>query len=173
MAWTTPRSWSAGETVTSTILNTHVRDNLNAIVSPPYAYIRATTATSVGGSAYANISFNTEVVDTDGLYTSASPTRLTIATAGLYMLAGGYSLALTAGTLATAHFSVNGGLLPHSGTSVICGATGQNAGLSLTCFYRLSVGDYVELATYSNRTAVNTYTSNGDIAFMQIRWMGP
>jgi hypothetical protein len=173
VAWTTPRSWSAGETVTSTILNTHVRDNLNAIVSPPYAYIRATTATSVGDSAYTYISFNTQVVDTDNLYTSASPTRLTIATAGLYMLTGGYSLALTAGTLATARFSVNRGLLPHSGTSVICGATGQNAGLSLTCFYQLSVGDYVELTAYSNRTAVNTFTSNGDIAFMQARWMGP
>jgi len=173
VAWTSPRSWVAGETVTSTVMNTHVRDNLNAIVSPPYAYIRATTATSVGGSGYANISFNTEVFDTNGLYTSASPTRLTIATAGLYMLAGGYSLALTAGTLATAHFSVNGGLLPHSGTSVICGATAQNAALSLTCLYRLSVGDYVELASYSTRTAVNSLTSSGDMAFMQARWMGP
>lgn len=173
MAWTTPRSWSTGETVTSTILNTHVRDNLNAIVSPPYAYIRATTATSVGGSAYVNISFNTEIVDTDSMYTSAAPTRLTIATAGLYMLAGGYSLALTANNIASARFSLNGGLLTHSGTSVICGATAQNAVLSLTCFYRLSVGDYIELATWSNRTAVNTFVSAGDVAFMQARWMGP
>jgi hypothetical protein len=173
VAWTSPRSWVSGETVTSTILNTHVRDNLNAIVSPPYAYIRATTATSVGGSASANISFNTEIVDTDNLYTSASPTRLTIATAGLYMLAGGYSLALSAGALANARFRVNGGLLQHSGTSVICGATGQNATLSLTCFYRLSVGDYVELASFSNGSAVNTFVSQGDTAFMQVRWMGP
>ena len=28
MAWTTPRTWVAGETVTDTIMNTHVRDNL-------------------------------------------------------------------------------------------------------------------------------------------------
>lgn len=28
MAWTTPRTWSTGEVVTSTIMNTHVRDNL-------------------------------------------------------------------------------------------------------------------------------------------------
>lgn len=33
MAWTTPRTWSAGETVTATIMNTHVRDNLNALAS--------------------------------------------------------------------------------------------------------------------------------------------
>jgi hypothetical protein len=31
MAWTTPRTWSAGETVTATIMNTHIRDNLNIL----------------------------------------------------------------------------------------------------------------------------------------------
>lgn len=31
MAWTTPRNWVVGEVVTSTLLNTHVRDNLNAV----------------------------------------------------------------------------------------------------------------------------------------------
>lgn len=29
MAWTAPRTWVTSETVTSTIMNTHVRDNLN------------------------------------------------------------------------------------------------------------------------------------------------
>lgn len=33
MAWTTPRTWNPGETVTATIMNTHVRDNLNVIKS--------------------------------------------------------------------------------------------------------------------------------------------
>ncbi len=35
MTWTSPRTWSAGETVTPTIMNTHVRDNLNALKAPP------------------------------------------------------------------------------------------------------------------------------------------
>jgi len=30
MAWTTPRTWSTGEVVTASIMNTHIRDNLNA-----------------------------------------------------------------------------------------------------------------------------------------------
>lgn len=29
MAWTTPRTWVAGEVVTASIMNTHVRDNLD------------------------------------------------------------------------------------------------------------------------------------------------
>lgn len=32
MAWTTPRTWVAGETVTAALMNTHVRDNLSTIL---------------------------------------------------------------------------------------------------------------------------------------------
>lgn len=31
MGWTTPRTWVSGEVVTDTLLNTHLRDNLNAL----------------------------------------------------------------------------------------------------------------------------------------------
>jgi hypothetical protein len=33
MAYTTPRTWTAGETVTAALMNTHLRDNLTAIVT--------------------------------------------------------------------------------------------------------------------------------------------
>jgi hypothetical protein len=35
MSWTTPRTWTADELVTATMMNTHIRDNLNALKSPP------------------------------------------------------------------------------------------------------------------------------------------
>ena len=35
MAWTTPRTWVANDLVGATLLNTHLRDNLNALKSPP------------------------------------------------------------------------------------------------------------------------------------------
>jgi len=31
MAWIAPRTWVAGETVTAALMNTHLRDNLNAL----------------------------------------------------------------------------------------------------------------------------------------------
>lgn len=31
MAWTTPRTWNAGEVVTAALMNLHVRDNLNVL----------------------------------------------------------------------------------------------------------------------------------------------
>ena len=34
MAWTTPKTWTAGELVTESTLNTHVRDNQNVLKTP-------------------------------------------------------------------------------------------------------------------------------------------
>ena len=36
MAWTTPRTWVNAETVTHTLMNTHVRDNLNAVCTAAF-----------------------------------------------------------------------------------------------------------------------------------------
>jgi len=35
MAWTSPRTWVAGELVTAALMNAHVRDNLIALKDPP------------------------------------------------------------------------------------------------------------------------------------------
>lgn len=56
MAWKTPRTWVTGETVTSTQLNAHVRDNLNALYvatvpRQPTWYITGTIATGTNKSA--------------------------------------------------------------------------------------------------------------------------
>jgi hypothetical protein len=47
MAWTAPRTWIAGEVVTASLMNTHVRDNFKAI-----CYLHDTTVVNyaTGGS---------------------------------------------------------------------------------------------------------------------------
>jgi hypothetical protein len=35
MAWTTPKTWNVDELLTAANLNTHLRDNLNALKAPP------------------------------------------------------------------------------------------------------------------------------------------
>ncbi len=37
MVWTAPRTWTAGEVVTASIMNAHVRDDLNALRTPAVA----------------------------------------------------------------------------------------------------------------------------------------
>lgn len=45
MAWTAPRTWVAAETVTASLMNTHVRDNLKAIGDAWTSYTPTWTAT--------------------------------------------------------------------------------------------------------------------------------
>jgi hypothetical protein len=46
MAWTTPRTWVAGEVVTAALLNTHLRDNLDALGNPATPWIAPTALNS-------------------------------------------------------------------------------------------------------------------------------
>jgi hypothetical protein len=59
MAWTTPKRWSFNELVTAAMLNTHVRDNLNAsetaIVSTAGDMVYATAANTVTRIAAASV----------------------------------------------------------------------------------------------------------------------
>ena len=51
MAWTTPRTWVAGELVTELLMNTYIRDNQSAIVATTGAYVNAVVGPhAIGGS---------------------------------------------------------------------------------------------------------------------------
>lgn len=49
MAWTTPRTWVAGEVVTSALMNTHLRDNMNQAIGPAATTVSALN-TAWGGT---------------------------------------------------------------------------------------------------------------------------
>jgi len=70
MSWSTPRTWVTDEVVTATMMNTHVRDNLNALKAPPTDHYECDEA-----SDYTTTS--TTFVDVD-----ATNLALTITTAG-------------------------------------------------------------------------------------------
>jgi hypothetical protein len=48
MAWTAPRTWVAGETLTAALLNTHLRDNLKALGDSWTAYTPTLTNWTLG-----------------------------------------------------------------------------------------------------------------------------
>lgn len=62
MAWTTPRTWVDNEDVTASLMNTHVRDNLNELrdpgdwtsYTPTIANLSTSTYTATGYYQYVN-----------------------------------------------------------------------------------------------------------------------
>lgn len=62
MAWTTPKTWATNDPMDASTLNTHVRDNLNALKAPPTASYKlnesanySTTSTSFADIDAANL----------------------------------------------------------------------------------------------------------------------
>ena len=76
MAWTAPKNWTTGEALTASDMNVHIKDNLNALKTPPTAHYECNE-----GSDYQTTS--TSFVDVDG-----TNLRLTITTTGGDVLVG-------------------------------------------------------------------------------------
>lgn len=57
MAWTSPRTWVSGETVTAALLNTHLRDNLLALGGTTAAWVSFTPALQQGAGLTITIQY--------------------------------------------------------------------------------------------------------------------
>lgn len=109
-------------------------------------------------AALAAVTFDTELADTDGMHSSGSPTRITIQTAGWYLI--GFSGQLAADTdyqRLLARIRLNGSTELSSnqnpGTTVSAPQTLETSTVSL-----LSVGDYVEVMVFQAEAGTQTHT---------------
>lgn len=90
MSWSTPRTWTAGELATASLLNTHLRDQLDFLkVMSEWILLVHTEAQNTGGGtatsgAWETPTLNTEVLDDYGRCTLAS-NQFTLA-AGKYLV---------------------------------------------------------------------------------------
>jgi len=76
MSWSTPRTWTAGELATASLLNTHLRDQLDFLKAPPTgsktlneAANYTTNATSFADVDSTNLSFTLNTAGGDVLIT--------------------------------------------------------------------------------------------------------
>lgn len=66
MAWTTPRTWNAGETVTSTLMNTYIRDNQNALRFAEYSSVTDAPNSGTGETNLHSYSVPANTLSADG-----------------------------------------------------------------------------------------------------------
>lgn len=84
-----PATWVASTVVTSTQLNTEIRDTETFLISPPSAFIYQQTAqTLTTGGAGQLITFDTaqyQLIDTNVWSAGTNPSRITFKTAGYHL----------------------------------------------------------------------------------------
>lgn len=96
MAYTTDRTWVAGEVVTAAYLNTYLRDNVKWLsTDKPMCRTYNTPGQSVAASSTVTLTYNTDRFDNADLHatTGANTNRITIPTGG----AGKYVFGLWTG----------------------------------------------------------------------------
>ena len=74
MSWTAPRTWAAGETLTAALLNTHLRDNLNAIREREAWFSAAAGTIIVGSGTHRLNAFEARTINTCIAFVDTAPT---------------------------------------------------------------------------------------------------
>lgn len=137
-----------------------IEGNLNdGVVNQRGAKVHRTGNKAIGASATVTIDFDVVDVDAESMWDAATPTRLTIKTAGFYMGVGGLEFSADAtGTQRLAHIVLNGT------TDIGRNSRGPRDGshavdVQVTFLRYLSVGDFVELQATWDATAAGNMNS--------------
>lgn len=92
MTTATVPTFAAGALLTAEQLNTYLRDNLNTFLNPPRCQLSRASGSNqaIASGAFDAISWaaGAEYYDTDNMWAVANPTRITMNTAGLYLISG-------------------------------------------------------------------------------------
>jgi hypothetical protein len=151
MGWTTPRTWVDGELATATLLNTHLRDNLDWLNARKWARVYKSATQSVNDATQTVLTFDSETADTDGFHSTVSNTgRLTIPSGldGLYLVVGQVEWATNATGNRRAFVMLNGATeLAAVRAVAFSGTQASQQGMAV---YPAVAGDYFTLEGFQN-----------------------
>ena len=124
-----PDTWVADQTLTADALNRNIRDSQLFLAYSPTTIVTRTAAQSIANNTSVNIIYDTEIIDTDNMFTAPSA-NVTIQRPGIYSIQHTASFAANATDLRATHIAVNG---------VEVAATGGYASTTSVCNQGCSV----------------------------------
>jgi hypothetical protein len=165
MAYTTDRTWVAGEVVTAAYLNTYLRDNMKWLsTDKPMCRAYASAAVShTPAGAYQDLTFNTDRFDNADVHSTTSLTaRFTIPTGagGKWLFGGSISWAANATGVRYASIWANGGAINVESTTT--GDGSLNSGTTVVTLYDLSAGQYFTLSGWQNSGGALNMNANSN-----------
>lgn len=143
-----PRTWTVGELLTASKMNTDVRNGLNFLLSgKPLAVLQRSSVQNFTNNTPANVTWNSELIDRDGGHDNVTNAdRYTAQTAGWYMVTAFLQWVNWAG--GTRQVSMT-----RSGASMYTEARGASPGSYASCNL-LAVPIFLSLADYVQVTAL-------------------
>lgn len=159
--------------VSTTVLNAVFSDldsGISAVSTPTVPLCRATNSANIAiaNSTTTSLTFNTEDFDTDTMFTTADPAKITIKTAGKYMV--GANCTFTANAT-----GVRSLLITISGGAVICASSvnarsSGNTDLSVVGVYDLAINDVLNAnVLQSSGGSLNVITYSSSPSFWAVK----
>jgi hypothetical protein len=85
--WTNPRTWATNDVVTASLLNTHLRDNLNFLYTKDHASVYQTANTAITTSTWTVVAFDAEYLDNNTMHDNVTNnSRVKCNSDGLYLI---------------------------------------------------------------------------------------
>ncbi len=199
MAWTSPRTWTTGELVTKAIMDTHVRDNLNAVhmtqvtalPGSPFdgqliAFCDSTSAPTYVWQLRYNASFATSFkwefiggsnfrsVETDISFANQTTYTMTNSPAAIAApLAGEYDIMITGTSQrCTGNISYWSYNVNSAGAADTIASTAGDANSGALFFYQrqtLAASDSVRIAYRASNTSTNHFLDNARLELRPFR----
>lgn len=152
-----------------------VRAALSFLANPPACRVTNSGTQSIAASTWTVLTFNTEAFDTDGLHSTVTNTgRLTIVTAGIYVVTAAVSFA----TNATGDRYVG---IRKNGTGTVGPTEGGEGGpasasnpsyRNFAALVRCAAGDWLEVVAFQTSAgALNSIVGDG-MPMFAATWMG-
>jgi hypothetical protein len=134
-----PDTWVADQAITADALNRNVRDSQLFLAYAPTCIVTRTAVQSIANNTAVNIIYDTEVIDTDNMFTLPSA-NVTIQSPGIYAIQHEAAFAANATDLRATHISVNGvEVAAAGGTASTTSQTHQGCSVVLA----LNAGDVI------------------------------
>lgn len=163
-------TYTAGARWKASDVNQLTNTDKSFFLAPPFCDLTATTATTTLAAAGTVIAFDNEVADTDGMHDNVTNnSRITIQTAGLYLVQGGYVVSPTAATLLRVGIQIDGTLIASGYVGQTSGTSGFH-GMTISRLIRLNAGSYVQLWGATG-AGLATSTTASVRPWFQARWM--
>lgn len=153
MPYTVPTTVTTGEFVTAARMNSDWVENIRFLANPPACRVHHSAAQSIANATETTAAFNSERFDTAAMHDTATlNSRITFATAGLYLVTftGKYATAADY-TATTCRIRLNGVTYIADGTSERNAAIESR--IQTTTLYKFAAGDYIEVRLYQTNSA--------------------
>lgn len=173
----TLKTWTDGARVSAADFNDQIRDGLGALLNPPQALAYCTGLVSTpSDTTYRPTTWHATAYDTDGMWNAANPTRLTINTAGYYLIIVRSVWGNYAGGYRGVWVKLNAGGAPLSGTllegDLVQPVPATNTNVRLMVSRLCAVGDHLELFTYQTSGGPQNTIFGITGPTMSVAWTG-